>query len=165
MKRKPKKNGFTLVELLVVISIIGFLATSSLVLLNNARINARDARRRADLSQLRKAVDMYVQHYGAPPITTDYGEGNTGGWDSSYEGNFMQFLAGTAGSANPQNIKFMKNPPKDPINNGSGDCAGFVGYQYCFYYYDAPAWGIGPHYRIGTKLEKTGATLWVVGLQ
>jgi len=64
-KNKLQKNlGFTLIELLVVISIIGFLATASLVAFNSARTKARDTRRKADLTQIRKALDLYYDKYG-----------------------------------------------------------------------------------------------------
>lgn len=55
------KKGFTLIELLVVITLIGILAIAVLSALNPIeQINkARDARRRADASQLLKAIDRY----------------------------------------------------------------------------------------------------------
>lgn len=50
--------GFTLVELLVVISIIGILATVALVSLNSARVKARDSKRLADVRQIALALEF-----------------------------------------------------------------------------------------------------------
>lgn len=60
MKAKKQKNaGFTLVELLVVVAIIGILATIVLTSLNSAKMKARDVRRVSDLRQVALALEMY----------------------------------------------------------------------------------------------------------
>jgi prepilin-type N-terminal cleavage/methylation domain-containing protein len=64
-------KGFTLVELLVVITIIGVLATLVLLQLGTARAKARDAKRIADISQLRTAVELYFDDNGGAYPSAD----------------------------------------------------------------------------------------------
>ena len=56
---KRNKKGFTLIELLVVIAIIGILSSVVLASLNSARQKSRDARRVADIGQIRLALELY----------------------------------------------------------------------------------------------------------
>jgi prepilin-type N-terminal cleavage/methylation domain-containing protein len=53
------KKGFTLIELLVVISIIGILIGLSVFGLQGARTASRDAKRKADLEQIRSGLELY----------------------------------------------------------------------------------------------------------
>lgn len=54
------RAGFTLIELLVVVAIIGLLASVIVVSLGSSRSGARDARRAADVAQLRTALELYA---------------------------------------------------------------------------------------------------------
>lgn len=54
------KKGFTLIELMVVVLIVGLLSGLIVVNVNNSRISARDARRIADLDTIRTAIEMYA---------------------------------------------------------------------------------------------------------
>ncbi|MDP3800007.1 MAG: type II secretion system protein [bacterium] len=64
MNKKVLKQGFTLVELLVVITIIGILATVVLVSLNSARSKARDAKRLGDVRQIALALEFCYNDIG-----------------------------------------------------------------------------------------------------
>jgi prepilin-type N-terminal cleavage/methylation domain-containing protein/prepilin-type processing-associated H-X9-DG protein len=65
-------RGFTLIELLVVIAIILILAAIILPVLASARNEARRAACRANLSQISKAVQMYVgEHQSTYPFITN----------------------------------------------------------------------------------------------
>ena len=55
-----KKRGFTLIELLVVIAIIGLLSSIVFASLNSARVKARDAKRLAEISEIKKALELFA---------------------------------------------------------------------------------------------------------
>lgn len=67
---RPVQKGFTLVELLVVISIISILAVMGMVIFTNTQKNARDARRRADIDAIDKAIEVKrTASSGYGPVT------------------------------------------------------------------------------------------------
>ncbi len=68
---KTRAQGFTLIELLVVIAIIGILSSVVLASLNNARTRSRDARRLADLDQVRLAAELYFDQNREYPAALD----------------------------------------------------------------------------------------------
>lgn len=73
-----KSQGFTLIELLVVIAIIGVLASiisNSLII---SRLKANDAKRQAELSQLKTSLGIYAdEHNGEYPDPDGVNPANT----------------------------------------------------------------------------------------
>jgi general secretion pathway protein G len=61
------KKGFTLVELLVTISIIGILSTLMIANFNSTRQRARDAQRKSDLRNIQTALRLYYNDCGEFP--------------------------------------------------------------------------------------------------
>jgi type II secretion system protein G len=91
------QRGFTLIELIVVMAILGLLATIGLVSFKSSQMKGRDAQRKSDLSQIQKAMEMYYNDYvGYPPAIT-------GGQQLT-----------------DNKTLYMKEVPKDP--NGSNYC-------------------------------------------
>lgn len=61
------KKGFTLIELLVVIAIMSILTVITVSQFQTARKKANDVQRKADLSSLGKALQMYYTDLGVFP--------------------------------------------------------------------------------------------------
>ncbi|MFH2019725.1 MAG: type II secretion system protein [bacterium] len=66
-----KKEGFTLVELLIVMAILGILATLGISNFQTARVKARDAKRKSDLQTVAKSLEAYVNDHSAYPLSSD----------------------------------------------------------------------------------------------
>lgn len=96
-----RSSGFSLLELLVVIGIIGILVGIGAISYTSAQTRARDSRRRGDVEAVGKALEQYyAQNNGTYPVSTDCD-------------GYATFLAGGA--------------PVDPKTGSSyiidGDCA------------------------------------------
>jgi len=61
------KNAFTLVEILVVVTIISLLASIAAVSYSSSVKQSRDARRKTDLEQIRSGLEMYKSFNNAYP--------------------------------------------------------------------------------------------------
>ncbi len=67
MKSNKNNSGFTLVELLVVISIISFLSTIVFATMQEVRASAFDARKRIEFNQIKLALETFYNDHGAYP--------------------------------------------------------------------------------------------------
>ena len=70
----PIKSGFTLVELLIVIAIIGILVSLATVSYTSAQQKGRDGRRKSDLHAMQNAWEQYyADNAGAYPSSCSVG--------------------------------------------------------------------------------------------
>ncbi len=53
------RNGFSLIELLVVSAIIGVMACVGLVSFSSAQVKARDSKRRSDMQEIQQSFEQY----------------------------------------------------------------------------------------------------------
>lgn len=66
-KSRTDRAGFTLIEILIVIVIIGLLASASLVAIGGARGFMRNTSAKVQLDDLNRALEIYHQKYGEYP--------------------------------------------------------------------------------------------------
>ena len=72
-----KGKGFTLVELLVVITIIAILSVTAFVTLGGETVKARDSKRKQDLSLIQNALEIvFINETGYPDDPLAIGDGD-----------------------------------------------------------------------------------------
>ena len=64
---QPERKGFSPIELLAVILMIGILTLVAVSFLNDARAKARDAKRLVDITRLKTALEFYQLENGSYP--------------------------------------------------------------------------------------------------
>jgi len=126
--KRKNNSGFTLIELLITIAVISIIAAVMVTNLGGQQKKARDAKRKADLNDIRNALQMYYNDKGQYPPSTIPGGG--------YYAN----------STDPQPwisdlvSSYIKELPTDPKNTATPP-------NFYFYY------TTGPIYNLVTILE------------
>lgn len=121
---KPKILGFTLIELMVVIAIIGLLSSILFASFDQSRQQSRDKVRMAILKELQLSLELYRAQHGRYPeacggTTLFAGPGLTGGDPSLHSCSI--YIEGASGR--PFTPDFISSLPRDPnreLNPGEG---------------------------------------------
>lgn len=133
MKNPHSRRGFTLIEILVVISIISVLSSIVLASISQVQAKGRDSRRTQNLVQFRNALELYASNHNGqyPPVSI-----NTSGIALTSRGTVTvpgggQPSCGAGSNWNSNDINgsgqaFMDNMllylaklPTDPVNDQS----------------------------------------------
>ncbi len=130
--KKDKTKGFTLVELLVVISIISLLSSISMAALSNARKRARDAIRYNDVKQIQNAIELYSTANGHVPYLSNCGPDNPSNACLVYSDDTNGAAVAGWQSFGSALEPYIKKLPRDPIGmrNISSDP---LPYRYVYY--------------------------------
>lgn len=84
IRKRLNKKGFTLVELIVVIAVLGILATLAVPRITGIRENAEDTVIEANEKMLRNAAIMYLAENGNPDADET--------WDGSENQNWEDYI-------------------------------------------------------------------------
>lgn len=94
-----KQKAFTLVEILVVVTIISLLASIAAVSYSQFVKQSRDARRKGDIEQIRAAIELYRN------------------FNNVYPSAPLAFGSGEIADPLPSTTKYMTKIPNDPMSS------------------------------------------------
>src|SRR5665647_1797967 len=123
---KTKQHGFTIVELLIVIVVIGILAAITIVAYSGIQTRARDAIRKEDVTTITKAMELYYVDNGSyPPTSCTLGAGCkiNSGWNSTADASWSNLEAYLV-------PKYISKLPQDPRASTSTPAGITGGYNY-----------------------------------
>ncbi len=114
-----RNSGFTIIEMLIVVTILAMLAGVLVPVLEDAGASARDARRAADLKAVQSALEAYKRENGTYPSTDN-------GWlTDAPAGNPPADPYGPNGYIPGLVPNYMQTLPKDPDSNYPNADAGY----------------------------------------
>jgi len=124
-----KHEGFTLVELLVVVAIIGLLSGAVVISIRNIKAKARDAERVSEINSIVTVLVLYHNDYNLYPIFDGY------------------ITASDSFSTTLEATEYISNIPTDPLETDSTSCGVLTGHHYYYQSID------GRDYILGYCLE------------
>lgn len=105
-------KGFTLIEVLITVTILAILASAVMPLSKMSVKRAKETELREDLRTMRKAIDEYKRAWDEGRIRKNAGE-------SGYPPDLKTLVDGVEDAASPQSgkkIRFLRRIPRDPMN-------------------------------------------------
>lgn len=119
-----QKQGFTIVELLIVIVVIAILAAITIVAFSGIQQRARDSQRKSDIATITKALEVYYLDNGKYPVSSGSTTVNAS-WSTSNDASWNNLK-------NALVPKYISSLPSDPTNSPNGFTNG-KSYSYSYY--------------------------------
>lgn len=132
-KSKINQNGFTMIELLIVIVIMGILSAIGLGTFNSSQLKARDSKRKTDIRAISDALEVYYNDFGSYPLS----DGTGGFVGCGIDANSETCGPGDLWQNETNGTVYMVQVPSDPSDG--------------VYYYMSD--GTGSYYRLYAHLE------------
>jgi len=104
--KKATTAGFTIVELLIVIVVIGILAAITIVSFNGVQDKAKFAREKSDMSSINQVILLYYADNGTYPLKPSWG-----GWSQATNDAFIPGVA----------PKYITNTPQMPTGGDTNE--------------------------------------------
>ena len=110
MKGAPRQAGFTLIELMITVAIVGVLASVAVPLVTVTVQRSKEQELRAGLRQIRQAIDAYKQ-------AVDEGRVSAAANESGYPPSLAVLVDGVENVKDPKKGKlyFLRRIPRDPM--------------------------------------------------
>lgn len=104
-------RGFTLIELIITVAIVGILAAGAMPLAQLATQRAKESELRTGLRQIRNAIDAYKAAYDTGRIERKLGA-------SGYPPSLGALVDGIADASDPEGrrLYFLRRLPRDPFH-------------------------------------------------
>lgn len=107
---RPARRGFTLIEIMIVVVILGILASLVIPQFANASDDARRVNMRNQLQTIRGTVQLYrIEHHDVAPLLI------TDGWDVVTNKTLADGTLDDAGGWGP----YLPSPPVNPLTKSS----------------------------------------------
>lgn len=131
-----KQPGFTIVELLIVIVVIGILAAITIVAYNGIQSRARDTQRKSDTTVITQALEYYYSINGEYPPSSGSTAINTS-WSTTADASWQNLV-------NQLVPKYVSSLSVDPINTKDIFVASSAAnYSYAYYANKGTYCGVG----------------------
>jgi general secretion pathway protein G len=110
VKPTRRQGGFTLIELVITVAILGLLASMAMPLVELGARRAKEQELHIALRELRNAIDAYKAATDSGQVVTELGA-------SGYPPTLHTLVEGVddARSAEPRKIYFLRRVPRDPF--------------------------------------------------